>query len=409
MQLASTPFLPSNEFPALIKFSLSHANAVGKTWGADDFAKFLSGSPKLESLYIRNIQFELRAGLHFGTPRATLDHLRYLWFDFPPTREITAVERLASAITYVPSHCSILLATFCTSRHDIVDQLLKLLAGGEGYTRLHIRALSNEGTTLHFIPSSQRGSLSIGILNADPANRNDPWRDLRALFDKSYPWCSAIEELWLEFGEDDYYNGIRCVLGRFPGLRGLVISQPCYVSPGGWYTSIDDALRLLRPSRDGTVACPSLDTLCINIPAYCKNIEALKQVVLSRVHTYPIRRLVVGYSPMLELDVLAEVFSLEKLVKRFICEELPPATGRGTVRPSDWLLSIPNVFKDGILYRGWPRWVIGTVQPSPFILPTPQLTFSNLLCRTSVTLPWSMFDAVPMNPPPGTAVHYHLP
>ena len=63
LQLALVPFLPANKFPALTSFSLSYASVAGRTWGASDLASFLSGSPKLEELYISNVQFEHRAAM----------------------------------------------------------------------------------------------------------------------------------------------------------------------------------------------------------------------------------------------------------------------------------------------------------------------------------------------------------
>ncbi|TFK94838.1 hypothetical protein K466DRAFT_117987 [Polyporus arcularius HHB13444] len=365
LHLASVPFLPSNRFPALTTLSLSNATIIASVyggsrvprWGLQDLVDFLSGSPRLEELYIRNVDLELRDLPFSGTTRVTLGCLRQLVLDVPLHTHISAVQRAFSIIGY-PGHCHVLLTTFSASQpDDIVAQLLTTLPCTDSYTRLRIRAVEDEHTTLHFVPASGNGSLSMCLRVTDqPYARTvpfNPQRELRALFDRAYPWCCAVEELWLELAEDDYYYGLRCVLGRFPSLRRLVVSQPCYVSPGGWYAHIAEALHLLHPARNGTVACPALDTLCINIPAYCKDVEAVKQVLLSRARSHPVRRLVVGYNSMLEWDVLEEVFSLEELVEEFVCEELPPAR-RDTVL-ADWLLSIPQVFEEGGFHADWPK------------------------------------------------------
>ncbi|RPD67382.1 hypothetical protein L226DRAFT_135182 [Lentinus tigrinus ALCF2SS1-7] len=368
LALSAVPFLPSNRFPSLKTFSLSKSTSMSnrseentKTWGLGDLVDFLSGSPMLEELSIRNVQLELRRLPSSRNTTVTLNHLRRFVLETPHYLPMHGATLALSLIAY-PINCHVFLTTFLAVRHGTVDQLLMLLPYREQYTRLRIGAVNwNDGSSmLQFIPASRCGSLSIGLLvrialphqayNQDA----DPQRELRALFGTAYPWCGAIEELWLELAEEDYCEGIRCVLGRFQGLRRLVVCQPCWVNPGGCYARIDDALRLLRPARNGTVACPSLETLCINIPAYSKDVEAVRQVIWSRAESYPVRRLVVGYSPVLELEVLAELFALGEIVEEFVCEELPPV-GRETV-PSDWLLSIPKVFEDGAFHADWPKW-----------------------------------------------------
>ncbi|KAI0711043.1 hypothetical protein C8T65DRAFT_739612 [Cerioporus squamosus] len=315
LRLAGVPFLPSNRFPDLTTLSLSSATmrtdvagADTTSWSVQDLVDFLSGSPRLEELYIRNVQLERRSP--------------------------DAVDQLLTSLPWPDSHW---------------------------YTRLRITAIEFGSTMLHFVPSSGSGSLTIGLRVVNQRMRVDfnPQRELRALFDIAYPWCCAIEELWLELAEDDYYHGLGCILGRFPGLKRLVVSQPSYLSPGGWYARLADTLHLLRPTKTGNIACPALDTLCVSIPAYCKDVEAVKQVLLSRAQSHHVRRLVIGYSHMLELEVLAEVFSLEELVEEFVCEELPPVR-RGTVL-ADWLLSIPKVFEDGGFHASWPKWDQGTL------------------------------------------------
>lgn len=371
LHLSAVPFLPSNKFPSLTTFSLSNAiiksNWPGdlrvRSWGLGDLIDFLSGSPHLEELSIRNAQLDRRASPASGYRRVVLSRLRHLVLEEPPHTPPSTMQRALSIITY-PQHCHVLLATFGASRPEIVNELFALLPHSEPYSHLRIRIVSVHSTMLHFVPASRSGSLSVDLRISNQLLVTDfsPQRQLRALFDRSYPWCCSIEELWLELAESDYYDGPRCLLGRFPGLRRLVVCQPRYVSPGGSYASLQDALHLLRPSKSGSVACPTLDTLCINIPAYMKDVEIVKQIFLSRAQSHPVRRLVVGYSPMLELEVIAEVFSLETLVEEFVCEELPPVDR--DIVPSDWLLSIPYAFEDGGLQADWPKWNKGPLTSS---------------------------------------------
>ncbi|RDX43589.1 hypothetical protein OH76DRAFT_1409977 [Lentinus brumalis] len=345
LYLAGTPLLPANTFPLLTRFALCHAPYVyfednKPNWNLDDLVKFLSGSPRLEELYLCCITIQGRAPLSDNAhlPQSVkLHQLRYFAIDaYGEPAIIPAIRMVDSAIISPPS-CH----RFYTPIHPV--ESIPMLLGDRAYRRLRIDFSGRK--LLQF--ADDQGSVSM----CAPVRSESDWSQLHTLFQTS-PVFEAIEELWLALGPTEYeiIRSLPPLFSWFPKVRGLSITLNPFFAPHQCLT----LEYVLSPLHADTLMCPLLDTLCINLPGSVTSVDQLEYMLSARSRRHPVRRLVVGYDPRLDLPVLADVFAFERLVDELVIGEvMVPAS-----LASDWLLDVHNAFDDerSAIKEGWPRW-----------------------------------------------------
>ncbi|KAI0687488.1 hypothetical protein C8Q76DRAFT_862323 [Earliella scabrosa] len=359
-------YVPQARFPALTRFAVVGMYAKYPTWttsgwwNIDDLVSFLAGSPLLEELYVLGADIHRSAESRdrvngqrtVAQPQTVaLGRLRRLAFDaYGEQSIISAIRRVTSAII-VPPSCHRYCAPLRTSGEDSIAALLECLQGDQHYTRMrldcsgrNLMQLVGETGSVSFLPS---------------VTCAEDWKELLALLSSS-PLFARIEELSLCLYKHDYPRiaGLQPILSGFPNVKTLVITYPTTLVlslfttvPPVLQSHLEGILAPLIPEGDGTApSCPLLETLCIYIPRYLTSVDYLHRVLYARQRTRPIRRLIVGYDPALELDMLADVFALENWVEEFVCEEvrLPAWIS------SDWVLDVPAAYQH--VHTNWPLW-----------------------------------------------------
>ncbi|KAI0754002.1 hypothetical protein C8Q80DRAFT_1265727 [Daedaleopsis nitida] len=359
--------LPRDHFPSLLRLVLSGANIPSyfthlPLWRLHDLVGFLASSPKLEELYICRYPIER---LHEAasverraTPSVRLNRLRRFGFEGSRHESVVSAIRRLSSLILVPPSCDRYYTPLKTAGPDSVDALLRNLPLDTRFTKMRLDF--SRRNLLQLVDAESRcSSVSLSPIVTAPEH----WACLLELFASSPVLCD-VNELWLAPSVYDYkripaQTGIP-ILFSFPQVEVLAITYPGTLVPLYREQTLETELHvllapLIPPLRAGgePPACPRLKTLCVYLPRYVTNVDHLHRVLFSRARTHPLRRLVIGYDPALELEVLADVFALEGWVEEFVCEEvrLPRSTA------SDWVLDVPGAFRlPGSVYSGWPDW-----------------------------------------------------
>ncbi len=382
LHLSGMRFLPQIAFPKLNRLFIDRPTRSQRgdtnlaSWTIGDLVTFLAGCPDVQELVLAPVDMHLvDTGPSAKTqPRSvTLPRLRYFAVGIHEEAFINEAAELLTASILFPTQCHLLFTRLPAGirPHDFQEPLggfLAVLPISTPFNRLRIWS-TDDGQRIQFGSSSSGGTLTICFGPYD-------WGHLRAAFKTMPAHLTYIEELWIGLAKFDYnphISNLRCMLDLFPNLRRLVIGQPAPPLPPNPLHMFDPcfleaAVGMLRPDDfrfmevDSGLACPHLDTICIDLPEYTQGMRVLAHVLEGRRQAgYPVRRLVVGYDSKLELDVLGQALvPLQELVEELVCEELRPHTRPKSVF-SDclWLLSNSHVFQSTGMDLYWPDWSEG--------------------------------------------------
>ncbi|RPD60407.1 hypothetical protein L226DRAFT_538535 [Lentinus tigrinus ALCF2SS1-7] len=345
LYLASVSFLPANAFPSLTRFTLCFPTYIppghgGKPWDICDL-KFLAGSPLLEELYLCRIQVHFRAPPPSNarrSPSVKLPRLRYFAFDAYRELDIVQAIRTIDSAIIPPPSCH---RYYTSLRPNIIAEYLSTLSPNEPFRRLRIDFSGRNLLQL----SGKQGSISMSM----PVKSGVDWRRLHTAFRTSRVF-EDIEELWICLSPIDYglIRFFQPLFTWFPRVRGLSITLNPLYSPHQ-LLSLEYVLGTLHVG----IICPLLDTLCVNLSGNVTSVDPLECVLRGRALGRPLRRLVIGYDPRLEMNVLGDVLALEELVDEFVVGEVMVPVELA----SDWLLDIPNAFDEASpVKEGWARW-----------------------------------------------------
>ncbi|KAI0687486.1 hypothetical protein C8Q76DRAFT_262296 [Earliella scabrosa] len=370
LYLSAVPFVPTNRFPALTRFFF-HNNyhlLQSERWRLHDLLVFLAASPMLEELSI--IHLGVIAVRHPVVEAAQrnpvkLDSLqRFTIGDRCDETAAVGAGLLHTIAIPIGCHLHFLNEVDNLNQDTIAPipaQLISLRSDFADATKMRL-ALSYPARCIAQLASpSSHGSLTVSF-----ASERAYWIFSRTISQDTCISisCLRVQELWIRLYEGDYRRGYTppLPLRSFPNLKRLVIGQPARMyDPRSW----EEIIVLLDPltgflGLDGdassTMACPLLDTLCINLPPYTRHIRPLTALLSSRAQTHPIRRVIVGYDSALELDVLAEVYGLEAFVRELVCAKLDMASYAASSTDA-WLMDVPAAF-DGEepFHAYWPLW-----------------------------------------------------
>ena len=358
--LAHVSFLPSTLFPSLVRFVLSDPAGPSsrngrQTWSMTDLIRFLAGSPRLQELYLCGINMIARSET-LSTPLPSIE-LPKLWqfvFDVSGSNEdlmASSVRTITSAIRTRPS-CHRFFAPFEMdlelSGGEPLDAMLSTMSGGATLTSVRI----DFAGAMKFLRMSGDTSGSITVIPRGP--QTVLWDGLSDLFTLSSLFAD-VEELWISLRADQwaFLRQYSPIFTWFPKLKRLFITHsPRKLTFDTFvhdpeFGGLQELMDPLTVNADGTMGCPLLETLCINLPAHVTDVRPLAQMLASRAGTRPIRNVVIGYDPELELEVLADVFVLDQLVEELVIEEIPEASHTS----SSWLFSVPVAFQPPYSFR----------------------------------------------------------
>ena len=364
LYLSAVPFIPTNHSPSLIRFFVhnTHYFAPGERRHLhSELLVFLAAHLQLEELSITN------AGLivfsHPGVEAAQWNPVdlrslhRFIIGD--RCRETVALcKELLSAIK-IPIGCHL---HFLSHGQDPISsipaQLVSLRPDYAAATKMRLALSQPARCIAQLAAPSSHGSLTLSFdVLVQPYDIT-----ISQHMSMTFP-SLRVQELWIRLQERDYRRGNTqpLPLRAFHNLKRLVIGQPARICDPRAFERIGVLLDHItgfigiRPGDSLTaMACPLLDTLCINLPPYVRSLRPLTTLLASREQTYPIRRVIVGYDSALELNVLAEVYGLEAYVDEFVCVKLDMAS---YASPTGWLMDIPEAFKGpDALHTHWPSW-----------------------------------------------------
>ncbi|KAI0753995.1 hypothetical protein C8Q80DRAFT_1136025 [Daedaleopsis nitida] len=288
-------------------------------------------------------------------PSVTLGRLRRFAFEGDRKESLVSATRTLSSIVLIPPSCHRYYIPVKT--YSVGALLVCLSSDNTCWTKMRLDFSGRN--LLQLVDAEGRDSVSLSPIVTTP----EDWTCLLNLFASSPVFCH-VNELWLAPFVYDYERiaaqpGIP-ILFSFPQVEVLAITYPGTLTPLHHEQTLETDLHallapLIPPLRPGgePPACPRLETLCVYLPRYVTNVDYLHRVLFSRARTHPIHRLVVGYDPTLELEVVADVLALAVWVDECVCEEvrLPRST------TSDWVFDVPGAFRPPrSVFAEWPDW-----------------------------------------------------
>ena len=376
-------FLPANVFPALTLLKIGFVKRRSMNWVIEDLVKFLTGSPKLEEVYVHHMPYAERKVWDKSPPFA-LPRLRHLAFTY--TVDITCdapthpIDLLLSRIS-IPSTCHMYFPVPNSSEQTVTKSIADIFATlcrhvpGERTVSHALFQLTGAFTTMQFM-FHQGGSLQLRILGSSshPFSYGALQRAAPDLF-------VAMEELRLHYDSDDALRAALSPPTSLPSIRAISIICPI-ISSVLWQRNPRPSLRaglaLLVPPRpqpssesESTTlpedadegaqkpSFPPLDTLWVTVSA-SDEIEELEATLAARAALgLPIRCLVVTlrYSPSppagdSNSDDIARLRALRVLVEEVIVMDRECS---GALEEVDWLLRLPERYDlPSSIHRDWP-------------------------------------------------------
>ncbi|KAM5543662.1 hypothetical protein V8D89_002913, partial [Ganoderma adspersum] len=372
-------FLPANVFPALTLLKIDFVKRRSMNWVIEDLVKFLTGSPKLEEVYVHHMPYAERK-IWDKSPAFTLRRLRYLAFTY--TVDITyeapthPIDLLLSRIS-IPFTCHMYFPVPSSSERTVTKSVIDILATvcrhipGKSAVSHCLLQLTGRFTTMQFM-FHHGGSLQLRILGSSshPFSYGDLQRAVPDLF-------VTMEELRFHYDSDDALEAALSLPTSFPNIRAISII--CPVSSVLWSNAPPPSLRaglaLLVPPRpqlssestspeDSAEGAreppfPALDTLWVAVNA-SDEIEQLEATLAARTALgLPIHRIVVTlrYSPSppagdSNLDDIARLRALRALVEEVIVMDREHS---GALEEVDWLVRLPERYDlPSSIHRDWP-------------------------------------------------------
>ncbi|KAI0687476.1 hypothetical protein C8Q76DRAFT_698650 [Earliella scabrosa] len=340
---------------------------VEDLWSLHDLLMFLTHTPKLEELSVVDTgSSALRHPVEAGW-RSTVELRALRWFTIGDEHDnMVAISEVLLGAIATPVGCHIhFLSDIYPFRQDPTvlnpAQLISLRPGFADATKMRLWLPSPARCITQLASPSSHGSMTLSW-SSDRVGNVVSWTKSQSMYMIIPP--VSVQELWIRLHEEDYRPGRRqpLPLRSFPNLKRLVIGQPAHMHDPRSFEEIGSLLDPLTGflGLDGeassAMACPLLDTLCINLPPYMRHVRPLTALLVSRAQTHPIRRVIIGYDSALEPDVLAEVYGLEAFVGELVCAKLDTASYSASATDA-WLMDIPVAF-DGKepFHACWPSW-----------------------------------------------------
>ncbi|KAI1789233.1 hypothetical protein LXA43DRAFT_588365 [Ganoderma leucocontextum] len=359
LSLANFHILPTNDFPALTLFLIASEYQSLITTG--DLVKFLAGCPRLEEVYVYNIQ-QCPSHPPPASPLISLPRLQYLSYAYRRHQRFgweegaDPIEYLLSR-TSIPSTCHMyftvhngpdlsvtnrgILDTVCRHVHG-KDAVSHLFIGQDesGQTESRIQLVFSQGSLrLHLPPFDH-----LGIFHSFPGRLFSSTEELRIRYttilshptDSVRTLTSALPATFPNVKVLSIIPKIRCSPGN--PLLHLYLAQPCQSASAG----VPETSRIPHPA---------LDTLWISVQSR-EEIPPLKATLAARASLgFPIRCLIVHHVFWADPEALAQLQTLG-------AEEVIPVTEVGDTNiPTevDLVVRIPDTFSlPTAIHRDWP-------------------------------------------------------
>ncbi|KAM5543642.1 hypothetical protein V8D89_002893 [Ganoderma adspersum] len=316
-------FLPANAFPALALLKIGFGQRRSTNCVMEHIFKFLTGSPKLEEVYVHHMPYSERKTWD-KSPPFTLSRLRYLAFTY--TVDITheapthPIELLLSRIS-IPSTCHMCFPVPNSSEQTVTEGVVNILSTvcrrvlSKSAVSHCLLRLTGRFTTLQLM-FRHGGSLRLEILGSSshPFSYGDIQRTFPNLL-------VTMEELRIYYDSDDAMEAALPALSAlslptsFPNIRAISIICPISMLwPMRPQPSLHAGLALLVPPSPSSeskspedsaedvgdeLPFPALDALWVAVNA-SDEIEELEAMLAAHAAIgLPIRHLVVTlrYSP----------------------------------------------------------------------------------------------------------------
>ncbi|PIL30107.1 hypothetical protein GSI_07751 [Ganoderma sinense ZZ0214-1] len=388
--------LPTNEFPALALLVVASIEFESHIT-MDALLKFLAGCPRLEEVYIHNIQRCSRHATPPPSPPIFLPRLRYLFYTYGRRQRLeweheestNPIEYLLS-YTSIPSTCHMYFTVYDedpehraqTTNHGILDSVCRHVPGKDAVSHLFLWLLPEEESDDG--PSHGRSSMQLMFSQGSLRLEFKSQFDCVNLLDSYSHLFSTTEDLRIRCD---------CTLGRYTDLeRALATSLPAnfpelkvlslipedymWMDPNlrPVHSYLAEPLLLGQPEPasgrsspdpeywdedDASISVPhpGLDTLWIFVQS-AEAIAPLKGTISGRRGLgSPIRCIIVHHCFAADSTALARLQALDAMVEELILTDADSgASVNGTnLREVDWMVGLPDKFSlPAAIRRDWP-------------------------------------------------------
>ena len=375
---------PPNAFPALTRLLVSASEESRVTMG--DLFKFLAGFPRLEELYIYNIQ---RNPFHTSPTSQlpiSLPHLQYLYYAYRQHRDSgweegqDPVEHLLSS-TAIPPTCHVYFAVDnkpyrgVTDR-DILDSVCRYVQGKDAtVSHVFLWLISEEQSTMQLV--FRQGSLRLQF--------GTHFECVEALGSFHGSLLSSTEDVRVCYPSAGSYTELVASLHRtlptvFPNLKALLLvrrnpdrsySDRVWLDPSRSVATVhllhyyladvpaspistdSDSEEEMDTEAEYVPWHPALDTLWVFVGSQ-QEIIPLQETLAGRAALgFPIRRLVIHHCFEARSPALARLRDLGLYdVEELILTETRAAE---VLSEGDWAVRLPDRFSlPATIHRDWP-------------------------------------------------------
>ncbi|KAI1789227.1 hypothetical protein LXA43DRAFT_1096523 [Ganoderma leucocontextum] len=373
--------LPENEFPALtlLKIGFVGSRIATVCWDVKDLVKFLARSPKLEEVYIHDMPYSERRGLHkspVAPAPVSLPRLQYLAFTYSlhtVSDDPTHLTDFLLSLISIPPTCHMYLPAPFGHNHgptkgvgNILDSVCRRVPGKDAVSHMFL-GLSDISTGSPMQLVFRQGSLRLQIPTDRDPSSTFPYHVLFRAFPHLF---SATEELRIHYTKDRVATaalGSLLPAGAFPNITALSVIRDIdkWCRPESRPTLRAGLAHLAQPTASSPGAdsesesverCPypALDTLWTSLES-SDEIAELDATLAARASLgFPVRRLIVSvhysYSLPADSDDLARLRALG--AEEVIVMDAGASSALGEV---DWMGRLPERFSlPSAIHRDWP-------------------------------------------------------